>query len=65
MVSKVQIIKYFVLIRNSVYVNYKHFMKYRNINKKIIFLETLSMKKQYYKFIKFKSIVLPFILKII
>ena len=44
-VSKVQIIKYFVLIRNNVYVNYKHFMKYRNINKKIIFLETLSMKK--------------------
>ena len=44
-VSKVQIIKYFVLIRNNVYVNYKHLMKYRNINKKIIFLETLSMKK--------------------
>lgn len=44
-VSKVQIIKYFVLIRNTAYVNYKDFMKYRNINKKIIFLETPSINK--------------------
>ena len=44
-VSKVQIIKYFVLIRNTAYVNYKYFMKYRNINKKIIFLETPSINK--------------------
>ena len=43
--SKVLIIKYFVLIRNNVYVNYKNFMKYRYINKKIIFLETPSMNK--------------------
>ena len=44
-VSKVQIIKYFVLIRNTAYINYKDFMKYRNINKKIIFLETPSINK--------------------